>query len=110
MAMGEEAGLNNIDEILKNLEPEAEEQMKLLMDSLKGQLLTGGGGGGGNIAPGYSINPWFYFAAFLILFGVIGSFGYKLVKSLSDKDRKREEKRKLKEQRSRKTTKTKKVI
>jgi len=45
----------------------------------------------------YGFNDYvFVIAAGLLVFSVVGLFSYKLVKSLSDEERKRVEKRKLK--------------
>jgi len=53
-------------------------------------------------APLSSIPPVIFIIAFIVFFAIIGWFSYKLIKSLSEKERKREEKRKLKEMKKKK--------
>jgi len=85
-------------EIPKDITPE---QLQELLESLKGQLGSEAGAAGADLGfgamPGYAIHPAIFFAAFVILFTIIGWFSYKLVHSLKEKERKKEEKKKLKE-------------
>jgi len=54
-----------------------------------------GGSSGGLLEHGF--NNYVFVIAGVLVFSVIGLFSYKLVKSLTEKERKREEKKKLKE-------------
>jgi len=53
------------------------------------------GGKGGLLEHGF--NNWVFVAAGILVFTLVGLFSYKLIKSLTDKEKKREEKRRLKE-------------
>jgi len=78
-----EMGLENQDEI-------PPEQLQLLMDSLTENLKHAN-------SPGISIHWAVLLASFIILFSFVGFFGYRLVRSLTERERKKEEKKKLKE-------------
>jgi len=69
----------------------AQEKMKLILDQAKR----------GNM-PGVAVPFFVYLIGFIVIFGSVGFFGYKLYNSLYEKERKREEKRKLKESRKKK--------
>jgi hypothetical protein len=50
----------------------------------------------------HGFNNMVFIIAGVLVFSVIGLFGYRLVQSLKEKERKREEKRKLKEAKKKK--------
>jgi len=69
----------------------AQEKMKLLFENTKRSAV-----------PGIAIHFSVYLVAFIVIFGLVGFFGYKLYTSLYEKERKREEKRKMKEMKKKK--------
>jgi len=87
------------EETLDNIEVEhfegGEDDEKL--QELLGKLMEGTQKAAKRQGQFIDIHPAVYFVSFVIIIGVIGLFSYKLVQSLKEKERKREEKRKLKE-------------
>jgi len=56
----------------------------------------------GNNGIEHGFPNWVFFVAGAFVFTVVGFFGYKLYTSLYEKERKREEKRKMKEMKKKK--------
>jgi len=87
--MANEAG-EGAEEMTAEQLAAAQEKLRLLMNNYK------------SAGQGISIHFSVYLVAFVIIFGTVGFFAYKLFNSLRDKERKREEKKKLKEMKKKK--------
>ncbi|CAG7816426.1 unnamed protein product [Allacma fusca] len=74
------------------------EKLKNLVNSFTQKL----GNAGGSATPGIQIHWAVYVVIIVVFVSTIGLFGYRLVQSLQEKERKREEKRKLKEAKKKK--------
>ncbi|CAL8143255.1 unnamed protein product [Orchesella dallaii] len=94
--------MDDMAENFKQMEglEEDDEKLQEFLKNLQDQILVGTKEA--SVRQTLGIHWSVYILAFAVIFGVVGFFSYKLVQSLKEKERKREEKRKLKEMKKKK--------